>query len=383
MKNYQLKVAGLATLATLLPLFSMAQGVAADMQSLQGVLNNLYDQMMPMCSNLIGVARGIAGFAALWYIAARVWKHLAAAEPIDYYPLLRPFAIGFCIMVFPLVLALINGILQPTVDATNNMVQNSNEAIRRMLDPAQSNPEPDGGISSGNSDPDKYYQYAHPDDTTGGVNGNTNPIADQFSGWGFKNMIKKAIFELLNILFEAAALCLDTIRTFKLIVLAILGPLCFGLSVFDGFQHTMKQWLARYVNVFMWLPVANIFGAIIAKIQENMLQLAQSGGADNPSFGDTNTAYLIFLVIGIIGYFSVPGIANYIMNVGGHALFSRTSALASMAVTYAGGAMMQSFNKAQSASPSPAKTGSDNSGGGNFQQDKLAGNASNQNNPSK
>jgi conjugative transposon TraJ protein len=381
MKNTTRKVAGLATLAMLLPLFSHAQGVAADLHSLQGVLNNLYDQMMPMCSSLIGVSRGIAGFAALWYISARVWKHLAAAEPIDYYSLLRPFAIGFCIMVFPMVLALINGVLQPTVDATDNMVQNSNQAIQRMLDPKQNNPDPDGGVNSGNADPDKYYQYAHPDQTTGTTTGNTNPIADQFSGWGFKNMIKKAIFELLNVLFEAAALFLDTIRTFKLIVLAILGPLCFGLSVFDGFQHTLKQWLARYVNVFMWLPVANIFGAIIAKIQENMLQLEQSGGAASPSFGDTNTAYLIFLVIGIIGYFSVPGIANYIMNVGSHALFSRTSALASMAVTYAGGAVMQSFNQ-PSPSPKAGTAGSANSGGSNFQQDKLSGNSPPKNNPS-
>ena len=39
---------------------------------------------------------------------------------------------------------------------------------------------------------------------------------------------------------------------------------------------------ARYVNVYMWLPVANIFGAIIAKIQVNMIQLEQSGGAGAP-----------------------------------------------------------------------------------------------------
>src|SRR6201991_1203970 len=103
------------------------------------------------------------------------------------------------------------------------------------------------------------------------------PISDAFSGWSIKNWARKFIAEVLNVLFQAAALCLDTIRTFKLIVLAILGPLCFGLSVFDGFQHTLKQWLARYVNVFMWLPGANIFGAIIATIQEKMLLAIQSG----------------------------------------------------------------------------------------------------------
>jgi len=380
MKTKISKIALVAALTLFFPLLSHAQdGVANDIHSLQGVLDNLYNQMIPLCSGMISVAQGIAGFAALWYIAARVWKHLAAAEPIDFYPLLRPFAIGFCIMIFPSVLALINGVLQPTVTATDQMVHNSNQAINHMLTAQQQNEQQPQGTTSANGDPDKWYQYSHPDNA-GASTTNTVNMSDQFSGWGFKNMIKKAIAELLNVLFEAAALCIDTIRTFKLIVLAILGPLCFGLSVFDGFQHTLKQWLARYVNVFMWLPVANIFGAIIAKIQENMIHLEQSGGASSPGFGDTNAAYLIFMVIGIVGYFAVPGIANYIMNVGGHALFTKTSALASMAVSYVTGAAVQSVmtgggnQMGTSGSQSQGNpSGSNSSGNKTYREDKLSG----------
>lgn len=38
--------------------------------------------------------------------------------------------------------------------------------------------------------------------------------------------------------------------TFYMIVLAILGPLVFGIAVFDGFQHTLTVWIARYLNIF-------------------------------------------------------------------------------------------------------------------------------------
>lgn len=328
----------LISLFGLLPQLAHAEGVADDLHSLQGVLAQLYAQMLPLCQGMIGVARAIAGFAALWYIAARIWKHIAAAEPVDVYPLLRPFAMGICIAAFPAVLALMNGVLQPVVTSTESMVSRSNAAIAYLT----SRPDEDDTVPGGqqNADPDKWYQYSHPDNAN--PDGSTaNPIADAFSGWSIKNMARRWIAEILNVLFQAAALCLDTIRTFKLIVLAILGPLCFGLSIFDGFQHTLKQWLARYVNVFMWLPVANIFGAIIAKIQVNMITLAQNGQLQGNEFGNTNTAYLIFLVIGILGYFTVPSIANYIMNVGGHALFNKTSALASMAVSYLSGSVMQ------------------------------------------
>jgi conjugative transposon TraJ protein len=372
MKKRLIKTALLSVPALLLPGFSHAEGVADDLHGLQSVLQQLYGQMMPLCSGIIGVARAIAGFATLWFIGSRVWKHMAAAEPIDIYPLLRPFALGFCIAAFPLVLGLLNGVLQPVVTVTDGMVKNSNAAIMRLLASDPQNVREDAANNAG-TDPDKWYQYSHPDGATAdGSSG--NPISDAFSGWSIKNMARKWIAELLNVLFEAAALCLDTIRTFKLIVLSILGPLCFGLSVFEGFQHTLKQWLARYINVFMWLPIANIFGAIIAKIQENMIAISQSGELGGNSFGNTNTAYLIFLLIAIVGYFTVPSIANYIMNVGGHALLARTSAMTSVAMSYMSGAVINSMQSGagQAAGSQPADTNNQQG----FQQQRLSGSPS-------
>src|ERR1700748_1350769 len=124
MKKQLIQAAMLVAIATALPFSSQAQGLATDIHSLQGVLDTLYDQMIPMCSQLIGVGRGIAGFAATWYIAYRVWRHLANAEPIDFYPLLRPFAIAIAILLFPSVIGLINGVMQPTVAGTAAMVEN-------------------------------------------------------------------------------------------------------------------------------------------------------------------------------------------------------------------------------------------------------------------
>ncbi|MBS1524727.1 MAG: conjugative transposon protein TraJ [Bacteroidetes bacterium] len=344
MKHRSLIAAVMVASATLLPIFSYAQGTAEDMHSLRGILSTLYDQMIPLCSQMINVGRGIAGFAAMWYIAMRVWKHIAAAEPVDFYPLLRPFAIGFCITIFPTVLNTINGVLSPTVAATAAMVGDQNVAMQNILNDEQENITQQGAASLNNGS-DKWYGYSHPDNTTTTSPANSS-IADQFSGWGFSNMIKRALWRVLNTCYEAAALCIDTIRTFKLIVLAILGPLCFGLSVFDGFQHTLKQWLARYVNVYMWLPVANIFGAILAKIQVNMNLVQQAGG---PNVDHTNTVYMIFMLIGIVGYFAVPSIANYIIHVGGHALLSKTTAAAASTATLMTGMNFQSIASANQA----------------------------------
>jgi conjugative transposon TraJ protein len=318
----------IALTGILLPILSFAQdGLADEMKGLHSVLDQLYDEMMPLCSQLIGVGRGIAGFAATWYIAYRVWGHISRAEPIDFYPLFRPFVIGFAVIVFPTVIAMVNGVMKPTVTSTGAMVENSDKAIATLLKQKE---EAIKGTElwqiyvgeNGDGDRDRWYKYSHPKGESEGwfeSIGNDVRFAMAKAAYNFKNTIKEWMSEVLQVLFQAASLCIDTIRTFYLIILAILGPLVFGIAVFDGFQHTLIVWLARYINVFLWLPVANIFGAVIGKIQEKMiaLDIQQIGQTGDTFFSPSDTAYLIFMIIGIIGYFTVPSVANYIVHAGG------------------------------------------------------------------
>ncbi|TXK31127.1 conjugative transposon protein TraJ [Pontibacter qinzhouensis] len=328
-------------LALLLPNLVQAQGTASNMHSLHAVLGDLYQEMIPLCERLIDVGRGLAGFAALWYIASRVWRHLANAEPVDFYPLLRPFALGMAILLFPAVLALLNGVLQPTVTATGAMVEGSHQAIAVLLQRKEAAIQSSDAWQlymgpDGSGDREKWYQYTHPDDPTGQGEGLLESIGNDMKfamakfSFSFRHSIRQWLSEVLQLLFEAASLCINTIRTFYLIVLGILGPLVFGFAVFDGFQHTLTVWIARYVNVYLWLPVANIFGSIIGKIQENMLRLdiGQVETSGNTFFSPTDTAYLIFMLIGIVGYFTVPNVANYIVHAGGgNALLMKVTSL--------------------------------------------------------
>lgn len=322
------KVALLAAAGVGSPYISGAQALDGEIHSLHSVLDTLYEEMMPLCSQLIGVGRGIAGFAATWYIATRVWRHIANAEPIDFYPLFRPFVLGFAVMIFPSVLAMINGVMQPAITATAGMVKNSDKAIEFLLkqkeDAIKKTPMWQIYVgASGDGDRDKWYEYTFDEsaDNESWLNGVGNSVRFAMSKFSYniKNSIKVWLSEVLKVLYQAAALCINTIRTFQLVVLAILGPLVFGIAVFDGFQHTLTVWIARYLNIFLWLPVANIFGAIMGKIQENMLKLdiGQVQEQGDTFFSSTDIAYMVFMIIGIAGYFTVPNVANYIIHAGG------------------------------------------------------------------
>jgi len=368
---------------------------------LQATLEQVYSQMLPLCSSLIGTAQGIAGFAALWYIASRVWRQIAAAEPIDFYPLLRPFALGIAIMLFPTVIAVINGVLQPVVSTTNNMVTDSNAAIATLLQ-AKANAEKQTNTyqmfvgANGEGDRAAWYKYTHPDDPNDnnegmiGSVGNDVKFAMAKASYNFRNSIKEWMSEVLQVLYEAAALCINTIRTFQLIVLAILGPLVFGIAVFDGFQHTLTVWMARYINVFLWLPVANIFGSIIGKVQQNMLKLdiSQIQSSGDTFFSSSDSAYLIFLLIGIVGYFTVPSTANYIVNAGGgNSLVNKINSLVSsssrsVGSAVSGGMSADAFGNQRENMRNSMADNSVNEGyfkdkadnGNNYQKNKLSGN---------
>jgi conjugative transposon TraJ protein len=383
---------GLAGL--LVPSFLMAQGVAGQIRSLQEVLDEVYADMLPMCSQLIGVGRGLAGFAATWYIAARVWRHLANAEPIDFYPLFRPFVLGFAVLIFPSVVAMINGVMKPAVAGTRAMVADSDQAIAQLLKMKEEAIRKTAYWQmyvgpTGSGDREKWFKYNYGDEEEGFFSsiGNDIKFAMAKASYNFRNSIKEWMSEVLKILFEAAALCINAIRTFYLIVLAILGPLVFGIAVFDGFQHTLTVWIARYINIFLWLPVANIFGAILGKIQENMLEvdLQQLASNGDTFFSTTDTAYLIFMIIGIVGYFTVPSVANYIVHAGGGnaLLYKVTSIMSTSSRTVVGGGTSMArdvlgdgYNRVSSSMASYGSSGSyfgREKEGSDYLKDRLSG----------
>jgi len=47
------------------------------------------------------------------------------------------------------------------------------------------------------------------------------------------------------------------------------------------------------------------------------LDIAQLNSTGQTSFGPTDSAYIVFLLLAIVGYFTVPSIANYIVSGGG------------------------------------------------------------------
>jgi conjugative transposon TraJ protein len=281
--------------------------------------------MIANCGELIGISSAIGGLGTLWYVAGHIWADLAEARRVNVKPLFRPFLIALAITLFPSVIAILNGVLQPTVDGTAALAGNANQAVATLLQQKQlvlqqsaewqmyTGPDGSGSL-------DKWEQLSGEADS-GVFSGLSNRMKFEMAkvSYNLKNSVRVWMSEILETLFEAAGLCINTVRTFYLIVLAILGPLAFAFSCYPGLEGSLSHWLSHYIHVFLWLPVANLFGMLIAQVQQEMIKLdiAQLTASGQGSFGATDAAYLIFLLMAIVGYFTVPSITHFIVRTGG------------------------------------------------------------------
>lgn len=296
--------------------------LAIDFDNLHQILRNLYEEMMPLCSQMTGVAKGIAGLGALFYVAYRVWQSLSRAEPVDVYPLLRPFVLGFCIMFFPtVVLGTINNVLSPIVTGTNGILQsqtfdmNQYREQKDMLELEAMKRNPETAYLVDKEEFDKKLDDLGITDAP--------EICGMYidrAMYNTKKWFQELFRNLLELMFQAAALVIDTLRTFFLVVLSILGPISFAISVWDGFHASLTQWFVRYISIYLWLPVSDLFSSVLARIQVLMLQNDIEQLSD-PNFipDGSNAVYITFLIIGIIGYFTIPTVANWIVQAGGGA----------------------------------------------------------------
>lgn len=303
--------------------------LSIDFANLHTILESLYEQMMRLCTDMLDVSKGIAGLGALFYVAIRVWQSMARAEPIDVYPLLRPFALGICILLFPtLVLGTMNSILSPIAQGTHKMLEGQTldmQQYREQKDKLEKEAlmrNPETAHLASDEEFDRQL------DELGWSPADAATRLGMYVEVGMYNMeksIRDAFRSLLELLFAAASLLIDTVRTFFLIVLSVLGPIAFAISVWDGLQSTLSQWFTRYISVYMWLPVSDLFSSMLAKLQVLMLQndIAELQGNPDYSLDNSNSVYIIFMLIGIIGYFTVPTVAGWIVQAGGAGNYSR------------------------------------------------------------
>lgn len=301
----------------------LLQASAATQQfsNLYETLDNVKEQMISgNLDNFINVATLIGGLGALFYMAYRVWGSLARAEPVDVFPLLRPFALGLLIMNFGWVTGFLDTIISPIEAATTAMVsegQDDLDSSRKKLEEARQKKNQQEGKAYLNGDEEK------------------NKALQDFGLWDkeyweiqfdtTKHEIEKGLIDFFHTamawIVEAVKLAIATVSTFFLIMLSIFGPLVFGFACFDGFGHGLTAWISRYISISLWVPVCDVLSTILNKIEVlmNNIDLQTLQGVTGGDETASKWFFIVFYIIALIAYSTVPTVAGWIVEAGGGA----------------------------------------------------------------
>lgn len=295
----------------------------------EALLSSLKTEMLPLCSDMAIVAKAVAMIGCLIAISMTTLKAMADATPIDFWALLKPLSIAFCIMMFePLVVGTLDGIMTPIAKATTAIAESQEVDyydINDRLEEERAKEYPSSDIIYHLTKEEQAAQVKL-----------SESDGEKIEEKDFKEIARRelsaqkeyektlftSILEaFLDILSAAARMIINLVGTFFLLILAILGPLAFAAACFPMFESSISNWMTRYISTSLWLPIANLFTAVLSRAQlmlcEKQLDGISAGVAIN------TTLLLAMTVVGIFGYFSIPSIANWVIQAGGSGSYAR------------------------------------------------------------
>jgi conjugative transposon TraJ protein len=265
---------------------------------------------------LVNMARAIGGIAAFLYISKRIYEQLIADNPISLLPLLRPFALVLVITFWG---PFVHLLMVPTKGLTK--LSEAIYADKKHIVVARLEEKKDAIFYA---DLPAFQENQEKEATLWdkGINmllTSYNIVTGRALQHQINFYFMDIVRQLMESLFEAIVYLIAFLRTVFCVLLVIFGPLVFAVSIFDGFQENYLQWIARFVNVNLYLPIALI---VLSLVQEVLIFVLEAEiAATKASLIYQPSLYyvsnMVVPVCGIVGLAMVPRIASWIISASG------------------------------------------------------------------
>lgn len=279
--------------------------------------DEMVESILDSFSSMKNICFLLCGLFALVYFANILMKTWAKGEAFDFHSLLKPFVIGVVIMNFGLVYGVIDKIVEPVTVFTEGIAKEREESIKAKLTEYEDKAKAYNETKQRIIDQQDY-----------GVFDKMGQFFDNF-GYYATETVMSALEIILSIIYSALKISIRAFNISFRIILIVLGPISFALSVIPYFKDNWKSWIAKYINVCLYLVVAAALDVIILKFREIMLdmeigkyteaikQMNSTGdffGLDAPFEASVITC--VFMLIFISMYLIIPSIVNMIVEKG-------------------------------------------------------------------
>jgi len=126
------------------------------------------------------------------------------------------------------------------------------------------------------------------------------------SSFGVGTLIGGVLFLMVKIiLFAQQVLC-----SMYLTILGLIGPIVFSVSIMNGFLTGIRNWVARYIQIAMWVPIGYLILYINLQIGNTFLRnISMIGGTDL----STEWFMIALQLVALVSVSAVPKIAMWVI----------------------------------------------------------------------
>ncbi len=120
------------------------------------------------------------------------------------------------------------------------------------------------------------------------------------------------ISALISVIVKLVQYILLAVSNIYLIILGLIGPFVFALSLMPGFGNNISVWIARYIQISFWCPMAALIDFVNFKLKDAML--VAFWRAPNLSQLGFPLHLIVMDLVTLICLLAVPQMASWIIS---------------------------------------------------------------------
>lgn len=246
-------------------------------------------------SALATPAQLLCGLFAFVYIGIGLWGAWSKGEKIDFYRLLRPFSVGLIVVFFSGFVALLQLSIYPLELATASI----NESVRDTYVEAQNH-----YLQAANTVRNAMALYEREDLTETEIDPATEPDETASYFVTYKTILR-LLSSLTSMALSGMVYFIKVYVVLAGIVLLLIGPFSFALSLLPGFSDNIKHWVTHYLHIAMYVPLSSLVSFMVAVLFSGCLfplftQMLAELPSSNYTFSDYQDAEHLQLSIQLI-----------------------------------------------------------------------------------
>jgi len=305
------------------------------LEHVNSLLAEILAEITSGTSQYIGVAKIIAGVGALILLHMTFSQIMSGKveESINNF-LKRIFLIGLGITFYGTFLSFVNTPLDLMSNSIKKVVAEDNDRTNNYFETYSfdnqnsfsNNEETDAEIKDLLNEADAVLGIQEEEDE-GGI---SSVFMGVFNGTYQDNVrlwILEAFYKIIHWLGVIAIIILNVVRTFFLIVLSTFGIFVIAFSMYPGLENSFYQWLQKYINVYLWLPISYILQGLISRlftyVNPDTASTVFTATPDEMVNASNNMLIALVGLCSIVAFATVPTLSSWLINAATNSLGSK------------------------------------------------------------